>query len=315
MKISRPTLALVVQLFVAGSLFGQPPDNYWKFDEISGTTAFPTDGSVIGTLQGGATFLPGMGINAGCVQLNPATQDFVVFTNFDFSSNFTVQAWVKLSPGDTTGYTPVSEHYTGMYDGTFLAINDVGDGLGTSAVNKAHFYVSGGIAGPSTTLVNDGQWHQLVGVCAYDSTNSVRDLQIYVDGALENSGSVGSFVSNSVPFLAGGICPNGTPENFYRGLIDEVRLYFRALSATEIQTIYLDTLPPTLSISLSPPTVQLCWNSRSTKMYQVQSSTNLDAENPWGDVGGLIQGNGTTNCTTDQYSGQTTFYRLIVDGP
>ncbi|MHB8522264.1 MAG: LamG-like jellyroll fold domain-containing protein [Limisphaerales bacterium] len=289
------------------------PDYDWEFDETNGTTAFPSAGFVNGTLQGGATFVSGAGINGGAVQFNPATDDIVVFTNFDFSASFTVQAWVKVNRGDTTGYAPVSQHFTGMNDGMFLAINDTQDpGVGSGYVNKAHFYVSGAPTGPSTTSVNDGQWHQLVGVCSYNTNSGSRTLQIFVDGALENSGSVGAYVGNSVRFVAGGVSPNGTPQNSYRGLVDDVRVYFSALSADAVQTIYLDTLPPALSISLSPPTVQLSWNSRPTKMYQLQSSTNLAAANPWIPVGTPVQGNGVTNSTTAPYTGQSTFYRLSV---
>jgi len=123
---------------------------------------------------------------------------------------------------------------------------------------------------------------------------------------------MGAYTGNSVPFIAGGVSQNGLPQNGYRGLIDEVALYFSALNANQIQSLYLDTLPPTLSISLSPPNVQLLWNSRPTKMYSLQSSTNLAIANPWTTLGAPIQGNGTTNYTTAPYSGQTTFYRLMV---
>jgi hypothetical protein len=303
-------------IIVTTNLVGQAsslPDYYWKFDETNGTTAFPSAGSINGTLEGGAMFAPGMGINGGAVQFNPITDDIVVFTNFDFSSSFTVQAWVKLNRGDTAPYIPASQHYTGINDGMFLAINNTGDpGVDSSYVNRAHLYVSGVPTGPSITSVNDGQWHQLVGVCSYNSGLGSRTLQLFVDGTLESSGSLGAYTGNSVPFIAGGVSQNGLPQNGYRGLIDEVALYFSALNANQIQSLYLDTLPPTLSISLSPPNVQLLWNSRPTKMYSLQSSTNLAIANPWTTLGAPIQGNGTTNYTTAPYSGQTTFYRLMV---
>jgi hypothetical protein len=84
-----------------------------------------------------------------------------------------------------------------------------------------------------TRNVNDGQWHHVAAV--YDGSNRL----IYVDGALDVSASASGLISqNSYPVCLGQTA--NAPGNYaFDGLIDEVSIYNRALSASEIRAIYL----------------------------------------------------------------------------
>jgi hypothetical protein len=53
---------------------------------------------------------------------------------------------------------------------------------------------------------------------------------------------------------------------------------------------------PVMAIRVSE--VELCWNSISNKMYQVQYRSELTT-NAWTALGAPVQGNGSTNCVTD----------------
>src|SRR5438876_8059700 len=80
------------------------------------------------------------------------------------SGDFSVVAWVKMNPGDTTPDTMIlGKHEAGSVNGYFLLVNQSGGG---GQNNKALFYAGGLVAdGPvSQTSVNDGNWHQVVGV-------------------------------------------------------------------------------------------------------------------------------------------------------
>jgi hypothetical protein len=60
---------------------------------------------------------------------------------------------------------------------------------------------------------------------------------------------------------------------------------------------------------------ELCWNSRSNGMYQVQYSAVLTA-NVWTNLGAPVPGNGTTNCTTDAITiGQLQRYYRVEELP
>jgi Concanavalin A-like lectin/glucanases superfamily/EPTP domain/PKD domain len=92
----------------------------------------------------------------------------------------------------------------------------------------------------SNTGVNDNKWHHIVGT--YDSTY----MKIYIDGILQNSVEYNNgYVANDVPlyislFPYGYNDGHGNEPNILNGLMDEVMIYNRALSADEIQELYTD---------------------------------------------------------------------------
>ncbi len=209
---------------------------YWGFNETDGLTAVDTIGGVNGTLVGGAAFATTSGILGGSVQI---TDGYVnMGNNFPSSATFSIQAWVKLAPGDTSGMVPVAKHWAGIAQGYFLAINNIQDGY--TQTNTEGFYSANGsyqtaVGGPS---VNDGVWHQLLGVYNNGATS------IYVDGGLAGSGSAG-YADNSADFMIGGIFNyGGTPVNAFHGLIDEVKVYDNALSGSDVIDLYNSTINP-----------------------------------------------------------------------
>jgi hypothetical protein len=103
----------------------------YNFDETGRTIAHDSVGSVNGTLFGGATFVPGAGIQGGAISLDKATNSFVdMGNNFGFTSSgdFSIQTWVKLNAGDTSFSMLIAEHHSTIVAGYLLAINDVLDG-------------------------------------------------------------------------------------------------------------------------------------------------------------------------------------------
>ena len=211
----------------------------WDFNESSGTVAHDSVGSVNGVLINGATFDPGAGLNgSGALWVDPSTNGYVSMgNNFAFGSgSFSIEAWVKTNPGETLGMFAVAKHFSGFGNGYFLAVNNVGDGAG--GTSKAHFFDSGLNSGASSTTVNDGQWHQLVGV--YNTGSGLA--QIFVDGNLESSASLTGISTTSVPFLVGGVAASGTSTNGFRGLIDNVKVFDNALTAADVSAEYTTAL-------------------------------------------------------------------------
>jgi len=200
---------------------------HWRFDETGGNTAYASVGGIDGLLTGTSIFDPVGGILGGAVQVDTTVGSRVdMGNNFMFGSvDFSVQAWIKTT--STAGMMPVIKHQGGSFNGYFLAVNNVGDGV--SATNCAHFYVSDGKTGASSTIVNDGNWHQLVGV--YDVNNS--ETRLYVDGKLEVTGGFNNMVPNSQPFLIASV-----------GYVDEVRIWNHALILSEVQALYEQTNNP-----------------------------------------------------------------------
>src|SRR6266567_2724791 len=104
---------------------------HWTFDEAGGTVAHDSAGGLDGTLSpSGAGFVPG-GISGNAVSLNQAANGFVNMGNVLSLTNgdFSVVAWVKMNPGDTTPNTIfLSKHEGGSVNGYYLVVNQSGGG-------------------------------------------------------------------------------------------------------------------------------------------------------------------------------------------
>lgn len=229
---------------------------HWRFDENPGATvAVDSTGNFNGTNSPtGATFATG-GRVGNAMSLTSAQNGFVSMGNNLMlgSTDFTVSAWVQSPAGDTTAFAALlSKHNQSSANGYILGYNHtaIANGLdraffyaGTRTIPSMGFTI---VDVPvSTTTVNDGSWHHLVGVYRVGGTTT-----IYVDGIpLEGSIASSPIGSNSVPFLIGGSTAGTTPTGNLTGLVDDVQIYNRALSDTEIDVIYRN---PGVEITTAP---------------------------------------------------------------
>src|SRR2546430_15227356 len=208
---------------------------HWKFDETSGTTAHDSAGSYDGTLSsGGASFVPG-GISSCALSLSKTNNGFVNMGDVlrMGSGDFSVVAWVKMNPGDAAPSMVLGKAQAGFPNGYLVEINQNG---GYAQPNKVYFYDSDypGQEVTSTTSVNDGNWHQIVGVYVAGANK-----YIYVDGApAEASNASRPLVVDDAKFVIGGVDSDGTPGSAFTGLIDEVQIYNYALSPSEVDFLF-----------------------------------------------------------------------------
>jgi hypothetical protein len=143
-------------------------------------------------------------------------------SNFDFTSAVAVSAWVKIP----------------AYSKSFEAIIAKGDNAWRLARSSTNSYLEWATNGTSALLLNgtinlaDNLWHHVV--ATYDGSRS----SIYVDGVVDTSVSnTGSVTTNNIQVS---VCENlGAAGRQWGGLIDEVRVYNRGLSAQEIKQLYL----------------------------------------------------------------------------
>ncbi|PYJ80444.1 MAG: hypothetical protein DME22_24115, partial [Verrucomicrobia bacterium] len=208
---------------------------HWKFDETSGTTAHDSAGSYDGTLSsGGASFVPG-GISGGALSLSKTNNGFVNMGDVLRlgSGDFSVVAWVKMNPGDTAPSMVLGKQQAGFPNGYLVEINQNG---GYAQPNKVYFYDSDypGQEVTSTTSVNDGNWHQIVGVYVAGANK-----YIYVDGApAEASNASRPLVVDDAKFVIGGLDYGGIPGGKFTGLIDDAQVYNYALAASEVDFLF-----------------------------------------------------------------------------
>ncbi len=209
---------------------------HWRFDESSGTVAADSAGAFDGALSGAAAFVPG-GVSGNAVSLAAASNSLVnVGTGFPgFTSGaFSVVSWVQTTSTDNDTFV-LGKHESGTLNGYLVGLNaSPGGGLG--AANRAWFYGSSppGQAPTSTTTVNDGAWHQIVGVYRSGGT-----ISIYLDGSPAEAALPSATIQpNSAAFVIGGFSSASTPTARYSGLIDDVQVYDVALSDAEVQFLF-----------------------------------------------------------------------------
>ncbi len=184
-----------------------------------------------GTLQGGVTFAPGR--NGMAAQFD-GVNDYVSVANnsgLDLTNTFTLSAWIFQKGAQARGYRIVDKCPAGIADGwTFdtYGNNSGGRRLRLQAVDLTDHNVVGST---DYTLL---AWHHVV------ATVSETIGKVYMDGCLDGEGLVGKIPSNNLDIFIGSPHPyNGTGfVEFFNGLIDDVRIYNRTLSAAEVEELY-----------------------------------------------------------------------------
>ena len=146
--------------------------------------------------------------------------------SFDASTSFTFNVWINTTQmAGSTGRHIIRTD--GGFGGNGWFVRFVGDG-------KLEVWESGYGATTTTTGYNDGTWHMVTFV------RDVAQLKgtLYVDGNEVCSYTVPSAqgLVNSYTDCLG--C-NGNDYEWYAGKMDEVRLYNKALTAAEVEALYL----------------------------------------------------------------------------
>ncbi|GAA3346005.1 glycoside hydrolase family 2 [Amorphoplanes nipponensis] len=141
------------------------------------------------------------------------------------ASDYTASAWVRLDKADGAFQTIVSQDGASVSD-FFLQYSGADQRFAMSFAGVRAL----GPAKPET-----GRWYHLTGV-----RDSVRgELRLYVDGEL--AGRTGACLPQAAPTgntVIGRGRYGGNPVDYLDGAVDQVHLYDRALSATEIKDLY-----------------------------------------------------------------------------
>ena len=204
-------------LEVLMSYWGQEVDDptlvaHWKLDEADGTIATDSAGTSDGVLVGDPIWQPAGGNLGGALQLDGVGDCVATESAHDFSEGaFSVLAWVR---GGAPGQVIVSQQGAANW-----LMTDAGGKLMTELKPPRR---GEPLAAP--TVITDGQWHQ-VGL-TWDGSRRA----LYVDGvevARDAKSLTGLAASTEGLYLgAGGTL---TPGTFWSGLIDDVRIYDRAV--------------------------------------------------------------------------------------
>jgi hypothetical protein len=198
---------------------------WWQADDDSQTNVVDrTTHGLTGTLTdfGSSPFTTNGIFNKALVFSTNGLVTFSTNSTLGLPQGFTISAWIQL-PSATATATRLIQHVdaaTNIWtlgvgtDGTGQIVFDNGTGAQT---------VKG--SGTPVNLYDDG-WHHLV--AAYNGTNAV----VYVDGVAEANTAVTNWTGAGVLEFTWGV-PSAGPSN-PEFLMDEVRLYNRALESNEV---------------------------------------------------------------------------------
>ena len=206
---------------------------YWKFDEGSGSTASDSSGnSNNGTLENMNTSTCWVNGKSGKALSFDGTNDYVAApssSNLNVTGGVTVEAWIKLNA------VSKDQKIVGRRDGSAG-----GYLLGVYSNNKVEFeirnatntaYLNRNTSGG--TVLTAGQWYRVVGV--YSDTDNY--LATYVNGQLDREMTTTGALASTTGSLTIGK-ESSVNSCYWTGVIDEVKIYNRALSASEVLADY-----------------------------------------------------------------------------
>ena len=283
--------------------------------DLNGNATDASGNNYNGIVHGSPTTGPDHLGNPNGAYLFNGTNDYVDITNaaFFLPTQWTYSAWVKVLSNPGTGSGSYIVLIGGSGGAQSLAINNQSNVSNQGFIATSYLVESTSDAfALSGTLPTLNTWYHVAGV---RETDTVR---IYVNGvqaqktATTSSGIVYSNVANYATIGACSYLSNG----FFNGYIDNVRIYSRPLTKSEVLELYTSTATCTSITTgiLNTSTIQkfvvypnpssngqcmITFPTSATGIYQVKVydskgipllSTNVDTANPLLDMSSLPKG-------------------------
>ncbi|MBN2511312.1 MAG: lamin tail domain-containing protein, partial [Sedimentisphaerales bacterium] len=200
----------------------------WTFNETSGTTAWDTVGGHPATINNMTDTTRRLGHENKALAFD-GVDDYAVAAGFKGiagGASRTCSAWIRTLPGATDQM--IISWGTGQAGQKWMFRVQASGQLSLAVWDG---YILG------SSLVADGKWHHVAAVLDSDGTPDVSEIRLYVDGVLEtnttanNQQAINTSDSQDV-YLA--VLSETSLQSYFKGTLDDVRMYSRALDAQEI---------------------------------------------------------------------------------
>lgn len=142
----------------------------------------------------------------------------------NLTDNFTISLWLKQSEAHAAGYRLVDKITANGTDGYLF---DTYDG----STGKKLRFIRGSQGANANTVYSLNEWHHVAVVFSKGVST------FYLDGHPDGSGNHSSSIPNNSLSLRIGTS-HGSNNEFFKGALDDIRIYNRALSETEVQEVY-----------------------------------------------------------------------------
>jgi glucose/arabinose dehydrogenase/fibronectin type 3 domain-containing protein len=211
----------------------------WAFGEGTGTTTADISGNGnVGTLTTATWSTQGRYGNA--LSFNGANSVVRVASapSLDLGGSMTLEGWVKPTASQS-GWRTVLQRQTDAY---YLNASSGAGALRPAGGGTFGSGSSGTLIGPTAIPVNSWTHEALT----YDGTT----MRLYINGVeAASKPQTGAVQSSTNPLWIGGNTPYG---EYFQGLLDEIRVYKRALTPSEIQSDMNTSLVPTTPDTTPP---------------------------------------------------------------
>lgn len=210
---------------------------WWRLDEGQGTVA--NDSSGVGShapILTGVTWTDGY---LGKTFLSTSTASSINLSSYvsNFSqisqASFSVCFWFRLT--NTTNAQPLLTIRQATTTNQYLHIL-MRESTNPFA-NKITFAFWAN-DDHSTSTITDNKWHHFAGTYDYNSGTGTGTRRIYIDGALETTSTSVAPLNFTPVAMYIGYQDFGTPPTAIDGSINDMRIYNRAINASEVTLIY-----------------------------------------------------------------------------
>lgn len=202
---------------------------HWPLDESAGTVAADLIGHHDGTLMGNPVWQTAGGVVGGCLGLD-GSGDGINLGPLDITGGegLTLMAWIRPDPH--TGTKRLISKATGIAEQAhYWMVSTFGNQQVRFRLRTNNLTTT--LIAPQPVLV-PGQWHHVA--CSYDGL----EMKIVVDGVLlATQAKAGPVDTNPSVGAAIGIQPPGAGADGLPGLIDDVRIYNRGLTVSQIAAV------------------------------------------------------------------------------
>jgi hypothetical protein len=183
---------------------------------------------------------------------------------------FSISAWVKTT--NAVGQTIVAKQGAGTPYGWQLALDSSGRVFFEMVYTSAP---SALLSVTSTQAIKDGAWHHVVSTWNGNASPGYTGAKLYIDGALQTLASftdtLGTNNVASTASLAIGCRNTGSDTMPFVGNIDEVAIYNKVLTASEVTWLYNSGRPQDLLVSGAPSNLVGWWRMGDGDVFPVVS--------------------------------------------
>jgi hypothetical protein len=248
--------SVLTMLAAAGAAGAADPTlvGHWKLD---GDALDASGNSRHGTLGGNPQFVPGVYGEA----LECDGDDSLTITGYkgiEGTNPFSIAVWIQTKSTDTKTIVTWGSAVNGAKIELRIINNVLRANHGAGNVNSA-------------SAVNDNQWHHVVLTVTANATLSYPQMILYVDGRDNTVPSTDTDpVLNIIPSFDVGIGWRSTDsDRYWEGLLDDVRIYNRVLTAAEIKELAVHPkayAPSPADGTLDVGSPLLTWKPRETAL-------------------------------------------------